>query len=159
MVKAKVTLSIDANTWEQFKSTYDNASEEVQELMRSQMDVTKLEDSSLLKKRIQELEEEQESIEDDIADLEAEKQGVENELSAARATLEKMEREEEEKQEDLGIFLNAFENKHKETSRPDHYDTDGSVWAKPEHIPRRWPEDTGLSKEELWEKGIEEVEE
>jgi chromosome segregation protein len=100
-VKSKATLSIPSRTWEQAKRTYPNASERVTELLEADLDVSQAEDEELIKQKIQEMEEEKESIESDIADLEEELQGVESELSAARSTLERLQREEEEEKDDL----------------------------------------------------------
>jgi len=149
MVKAKVTLSIDANTWEQFKSTYDNASQEVQDLMMSQLDISSIEDVDMVKDKIEELEEEREGLEEDIDKLQAEKQGVESQLSTARATLEKLEREEAEESDVLARF--------KRNSRENKFPDD---WRKASDIPMRWVEDTKKTREELfriYENGGEEA--
>jgi len=140
MVKAKVTLSIDANTWEQFKRTYDNASEEVQELMISQLDISKIEDVEMIEQRIEELEEERNELQEDIDNLQAQKEGVESELSTARATLEKLQREEQQESDALSRFKKVFEQ---------------NDWREPEDIKQFWVDETGKNREELFEIGEE----
>ena len=140
MVKAKVTLSIDANTWEQFKRTYDNASQEIQELMISQLDISKIEDVDMIEERIKELEEERDELEDDIDKLQAQKEGVESELNTARATLEKLEREEANESDGLA----TFKENCSEGTFPDE-------WRKPDDIPSFWIDETGKNREELFE--------
>ncbi|MFB6115316.1 MAG: hypothetical protein ABEK04_03410 [Candidatus Nanohalobium sp.] len=159
MAKSQATISLDPDTWESAKRTYDNASERIQELLEADMDASKIEDEELIQKKINELEEEKESLEQDIDSLEKELAHVESELKAYRSSLEQARREEEEKQDDLAVFLKAFGRNYLDTSRPGRFDNEKTTWAKPEHIDSRWVEQLDMSKEELWEKGLEEVDE
>jgi len=117
--------------------------------MMSQLDISSIEDVDMVKDKIEELEEEREGLEEDIDKLQAEKQGVESQLSTARATLEKLEREEADESDGLATFKeNCSEG------------TFPNEWRKPDDIPSFWIDETGKNREELfriYENGGEEA--
>lgn len=141
-VKSKATLSIPSRTWERAKREYPNASERITELLEADLDVSESDDKSIVKNKIQELQEKKESLEEEHERIQRELNDVESELSASRSTLERLKREEEEVSADLGRFKEVFAEKR----------SDGD-WKDPDRIPKFWVKETGKSKEELFKIG------
>ncbi|MFT4892430.1 MAG: chromosome segregation ATPase [Candidatus Nanohaloarchaea archaeon] len=157
-VKAKATLSIDARTWEQAKRTYDNASERITELLEADLDVTQVEDKELLLRKQQELEEERNELQEEIEELQKELGSVESELSATKSSLERLGREKQEKEANLEEFEEAY-NQGEVVKDPDSGKERKvplkNFCEKPDDIPDKWEQRTGIDKEELWEEVAE----
>lgn len=159
LAKTRPGISVEAQVWEEFRTEVSQGerSEKLEQLMREYLDVDS-KDVDALEEKLEEKQDKLEELQEQKVDVERRISEVESDISTIRSTLKERQREEEEKQEDLAVFLKAFRKKYQDTSRPGRFKTDSFTWAAPDHIPSRWPEDTGMTKEELWEKGLEEVE-
>jgi len=137
MAKSRVNLTIDPYTHEKAKDAYDSFSQRVQELVEADLDVQNINDPELIKNEIQSKEQELESVEEDLEALREKKERLETDLNTARATLEKKQREQEEKQDKWSRFEDIY-------SQQD--------WNRPEDIPDYWKNELGMEKTELMEE-------
>ena len=140
MVKSRAQITLDPNTHEKALDVYDNLSQRVNELIQADLDVSQMEDADMVKDEISNLEEEKKQLAEEKEELEKKIQQVESELSTARATLKRLEREEAEESDGL----TTFKENCSEGTFPDE-------WRKPEDIPGFWIDETGKTREELFE--------
>ena len=137
MAKSRVNLTIDPYTHEKAKDVYDSFSKRVEELVEADLDVQNIDDPELIRNEIESKEEELEAVEEDLEALRDKKQSLETDLNTARATLEKKQREQEEKQDKWSRFEDIYQQQD---------------WNRPEDIPDYWSNELDMDKSELMEE-------
>lgn len=137
MAKSRVNLTIDPYTHEKAKDVYNNFSQRVEELIEADLDVSKVQDTDLLKEEIKKKQTELEELNRKLEKLESRKDQVKADLNTAKATLKRKEREEREKSDEMERFNEVFVK---------------ADWKRPDEIPDYWSDELDMSKDKLWKE-------
>lgn len=154
----RVTVTGDPFDVEKAKNQDINLSKVFREALKKELDVSQLDNPDIIRDEIKGIQEELEELREEKEALEKRISDKETELSTAKASLEKLEREEDEKDGHVGRFKEIFDKQTADNrSGAGQYQTEdkGAPWQEPEDIPDFWTEKTGKTREELWEIGEE----
>lgn len=141
MGKQTVHITVDPAEWERYKAEVSNASEDIRGYISTRVNGNRTGTSERIKElesSLQEKREKKEELEEEMAKLQ-------RELSALQSKQMAEEKIEESREEVLQRFRDIAETHVSEGN-----------WTEPEDIKPYWPQETGMSREELWEEVKEE---
>jgi len=154
VAKSKATLSIDPQTWEQFKNETDSASKKIEELLESYLS-SRANDLQDLQARKQELKTEIQEQDQVISEAENKKNQLQSELKQIEAAIEDLESQQNRVQDAVENVIPTVKDKRTNTGVSSMSEAvDRAATTRTFHMNLN---KTNLDSDEFKEKVLEEV--